>query len=616
MGGDIVVSILKDSHVSTWIAKLNRSGRRSKTGGSVHTKEGGKHNQQLIFRIWGSYLLILVFLLAVGGSGLYSTKKLEQSMEDMYAKRMQAVTEMMQLSSYYDKLNGTIAAAFFMNNTDLSSYITQIEDIRGKIDVKVQILMNKSEAYGMTAERASEFQTIWNGYSNDLFSVLDWMKKGTENFGSGTGAAIALETYRSSLLDKAGMLTAYLEETVENNQNLAQSSYENARSIQHNMFALQIGLTIAAILFSGLIGYFVSRSIVNPLNVVVQAASRIAEGNMQTRVEIKRKDELGRLADSFNRMTDSIRGMIEQVKEASDHVSDFSEDLQENTVQVKKAVVQIADMMEEVAAGAERQVIETQKSNRVIHDMLQSIERIRRSTDFVSESSQRASEDAAQGDLSVQKAIDQMKSIKESVENLAAVVKVLEGRSREVEKIVSTITEIAAQTNLLALNASIEAARAGEHGRGFAVVAEEVRKLAEQTGESARLITRLIGEIQSDTELAVNAMNRGTKEVETGMTLVNEAGEAFQKILAGVQQVAAQIIEVAEAAGNLLEGSDQVTDSLAEAEKITAETSSHTQSVAAATEEQLAYMEEVSGYATSLSEMAKRLKNLINRFEV
>lgn len=209
-----------------------------------------------------------------------------------------------------------------------------------------------------------------------------------------------------------------------------------------------------------------------------------------------------------------------------------------------------------------------------------------------------------------------MSSYITQIEDIRGKINVKVGRSREVEKIVSTITEIAAQTNLLALNASIEAARAGEHGRGFAVVAEEVRKLAEQTGESARLITRLIGEIQSDTDLAVNTMNRGTKEVETGMTLVNEAGEAFQKILAGVQQVAAQIIEVAEAAGNLLEGSDQVTDSLAEAEKITAETSSHTQSVAAATEEQLAYMEEVSGYATSLSEMAKRLKNLINRFEV
>ncbi|MBO8162092.1 MAG: HAMP domain-containing protein [Brevibacillus sp.] len=573
-------------------------------------------NQKLIFRIWGSYLLILAFLLAVGGSGLFSTMMLEQSMEDMYTKRMQSVTEMMQLSSYYDKLNGTIATALLMNHTDVTSYVTQIEDIRGKIDTRVQILMNNSEAYGMTAEKASEFQTIWNGYSADLFSVLDWMKKGTEDFGSGTGAAIALETYRSNLLDKAGILTAYLEETVENNQNLARSSYESARSIQHHVFVIQIGLTIAAILCSGVTGHLVTRSIVNPLNVVVQAASRIAEGNMQTCVDIKRKDELGQLAESFNRMTDSIRRMIEQVKEASDHVSDYSEDLQANTVQVKKAVVQIAEMMEEVAAGAEKQAAETKKSNMAIHGMLQSIDQIRRSTDFVSESSQRASQEAALGDLSVQKAIAQMKSIKESVENLASVVKVLESRSREVGNIVGTIKDIAGQTNLLALNASIEAARAGEYGRGFAVVAEEVRRLAEQTDESARFVTQLIVEIQSDTDLAVNAMNKGTKEVETGMTLVNEAGEAFQKIIASVQQVAVQIIEVAEAAGNLLAGSDQVANSLAEAETITTETSSHTQSVAAATEEQLAYMEEVSSMATNLSQMAKKLKNLINRFEV
>ncbi|WP_277601332.1 methyl-accepting chemotaxis protein [Brevibacillus marinus] len=584
--------------------------------GSKNAKKDKQRHQKLIFRILSSYLLILILLLAVGGSGLYSIKQLEQSMKDMYTQRMQAVTNMMQLASYYDRLNGTIAAALLMSSTEMTSYITQIEVVREEIDTRVQLLMNQAAAYGLTAEKAVEFQSIWNDYSNDLYSVLDWMKKGTEDFGGSTGTTIALETYRSSLLDKSGVLTAYLEEAVETNQNLARISYENALSIQREIFIIQVGLAIAAVLFSALIGYIVTRSIVNPLRIVVQAASQIADGNLKTQVQIKRRDELGQLADSFNRMTERIRMMIEQVQEAGSQVSRYSNDLEANTAQVKQAVIQIADMMEEVAAGAERQETETKKSNQVIHGMLQSIERIRRSTGYVSESSQQAAMEATEGDWIVQKAIAQMKSIKESVQNLAAVVEVLEARSREVGKIVSTITEIAAQTNLLALNASIEAARAGEQGRGFAVVAEEVRKLAEQTGESARLITQLVTEIQSDTSMAVAAMNKGNQEAEAGMTHVNEAGAAFQKILASVQHVAEQVREVVEATGSLLEGSDRVTESLAEAEKITAETSSHTQSVAAATEEQLAYMEEVASTATNLNEMAKRLKDLMSRFEV
>ena len=113
----------------------------------------------------------------------------------------------------------------------------------------------------------------------------------------------------------------------------------------------------------------------------------------------------------------------------------------------------------------------------------------------------------------------------------ATVIRHLEDQSKEIGKIIEVITGISDQTNLLALNAAIEAARAGEHGKGFAVVADEVRKLAEQSKESADQITTLVQEIQEHTDHAVTVMGKGTNEVELGITVVQDTGEGFKRIL-------------------------------------------------------------------------------------
>ena len=124
------------------------------------------------------------------------------------------------------------------------------------------------------------------------------------------------------------------------------------------------------------------------------------------------------------------------------------------------------------------------------------------------------------GEESINKAISQMKTIEGTVKETAESVQMLSLRSKEIEEIITTITNISGQTNLLALNAAIEAARAGENGKGFAVVADEVKKLAEESSHSAKQITDIIQSIQKDTLSAVNQMNEVTKNVLTGVTII------------------------------------------------------------------------------------------------
>lgn len=134
-----------------------------------------------------------------------------------------------------------------------------------------------------------------------------------------------------------------------------------------------------------------------------------------------------------------------------------------------------------------------------------------------------------EGTKAIDKVSAQMQSINETVVSLSEAFKHLTERSNEIGNITEVITSIAEQTNLLALNAAIEAARAGEQGKGFAVVADEVRKLAEQSAQSAEQITRLITIIQNDTKQTMNSVISATGEVKEGLVVVHEAGGAFQK---------------------------------------------------------------------------------------
>ena len=174
-----------------------------------------------------------------------------------------------------------------------------------------------------------------------------------------------------------------------------------------------------------------------------------------------------------------------------------------------------------------------------------------------------------------------------------AKIKTLDEKSKEIDKIVTTIKGISEQTNLLALNAAIEAARAGDAGRGFAVVADEVRKLAEESKDASGQISELISSIQGEISLAVTSMDTNTDQVKEGVGAVQKALKAFDDIPIHV---------------------DEVNKSLLGMSSVAEENAAVTEEVSASIVEVSSAIQEVASSAESLSRSADELQMLTSKF--
>lgn len=187
---------------------------------------------------------------------------------------------------------------------------------------------------------------------------------------------------------------------------------------------------------------------------------------------------------------------------------------------------------------------------------------------------------------------------------------------KKISEIVSLITAIADQTNLLALNAAIEAARAGEHGKGFAVVADEVRRLAEQSSQSATEIYNLISSIQSDSNASITVMEKGKEDVKVGMAFTNEVGEIFKEILTSSEEVASQIREISAASQQISASSEEVAASVNNIKQSAEQSAEFSSNVSKSTQEQLSTMQEVKDASSSLGKTAEELQGLVAKFKL
>ena len=410
------------------------------------------------------------------------------------------------------------------------------------------------------------------------------------------------------------------------------------------------------------------RLIANYMNETAASAERILAGDLSVRIQPKSDNDI--LGSAFGRMTTKLNDLIIRIHENAAGVGTSSAQFSESAVhneqttdkmlesfrliaaeiaqqaETTHSTTNIIEMMiraiDEVARGAQDQSNSIEKATVMTHEIIKTIRQVAESSQAGASAATEASQSADQSRSAVEANLQRMQTIKEKVDLAVTHVAKMGDRSQKIGEIVETIEDFAEQTNLLALNAAIEAARAGEHGRGFAVVADEVRKLAEKSATATLEINNLITDVQSTVSDAAEAMRLSSQEVDAGVKLSNQAGQALNEIMATMQHIVINVKDIAaaslamEKSSNELVGSmdsvsavveentatteelaassHQVRDQMTLVVSISRESSQTVNNILAATEELRHQISEVAVSALGLNELSDGLNKSISEF--
>jgi methyl-accepting chemotaxis protein len=354
-------------------------------------------------------------------------------------------------------------------------------------------------------------------------------------------------------------------------------------------------VTLVVVIVSALAGLLITRSITRPLVQTVDMIQRLEKGQLDHRLQLNRRDEIGRMAEVLDRFADNLR---DEVLTAFDRLAagDFTfqakglireplartnRTMQQTMGQVRTAAeqinastVQVADSSSTLSRGATHSAASLEEISASLAEVASMTRNNAENADQANALSNEAKTAAIQGSRLMGEMVDAMSEINRSGEDIAKIIKVID--------------EIAFQTNLLALNAAVEAARAGHHGKGFAVVAEEVRNLAGRSAKAARETAELI--------------ENSTAKTRFGSNLTGQTATALQEIVAGATRVTDLVAEIARSSTEQAEGIGQINRGLGQIDQVTQ------QNAANAVESERVSQE--------LSMQAAQLQQMINQFRL
>lgn len=453
--------------------------------------------------------------------------------------------------------------------------------------------------------------------NSDLIMETNLLESDNEQLKNIITNALRGETNTTMFNDNGIESYAYYTSIPSTNMGLVISAPHKEVTGNLSYLAMLSFVTAGVILiFSFVVVFLFARSLVNPIKRLSELTTSVAEGDLTVSTSnTYSKDEVGILGSNFDKMVKKIQELLSKIDVVSSSVKDSADVMLNSSTETKQAAEQVAVTINELAMGTTDIADSVTNTTEQMNTMLSTVDQISTFTNEVLNTSSNSKESASRGLQSTKLALEKMHDVRDKVKETSITIDKLDHQSQEIGNIIQMITNIAEQTNLLALNASIEAARAGDHGKGFAVVANEVRKLANETSESADKIAALIKDTQEESRRAVSSIKIGEEVVVEGTETVQEASKAFSEIAGYIDEVLSKNQNIYSSVQDLQRFGSEIGNNMENISAVTEQASAGAQEVSATTQQQASTANQIAGDAENLAELANQLREVMSKFK-
>lgn len=553
-----------------------------------------------------SFSLVLFILAAMGILGLGNISRINDNLKDIYNVRLVAASELGTVSENVQKINTSLGSYLLLKGENERKVEKQkIEVAKKKIETSVAQLSKLDLTDGEKKE-LEFFNSLWAGYWPNADKIFKFVDQNQIQF--------ATTVYQKELFNRMGGIDRSFQGFLDLNKESAHQAYLNSESAFDNAKYWSILFMVISLLISGLLGYWMTRSIRKPIDTLLGVSERMGRGDLSQEIKISRKDELGVLGDSFEKMRINLLHLIEKVKQSTDSLSNLSVQIQHHATTTGESSQRVHEGLQAGAEKSREQSEKTTNDATVIKEMALGLQQVASSIDTIGIHSIEMEQASTGGAVVVKSAVEKISHVQEQVHRSFETMRKLSELSREIEDVVITIKTISEETNLLSLNASIEAARAGDAGRGFAVVAQEVRKLADNSIHEVEHVREVVTKIQAGTEEAIRSNQLWINEMDEGQQKVSETGKTFADIQSWIHKINLSIQDVSASVEELAAGSNEIDNSIHRIEQFSSDSAHSSQEFAAISEEQIRSMDDVASSVKQLFEITQEMKAAVNRF--
>lgn len=381
--------------------------------------------------------------------------------------------------------------------------------------------------------------------------------------------------------------------------------------LRYTLIAVAICAVIAIV-----VGSVLASGISKAIRKVNRVLKKTSDGDLTGQISMKRKDEFNVLSSSITNMIGSMKDLILKMTNVSGHVSDSAVQVGTNSEVLLEVTKDITEAVDYINSGISQQAQDTESCLEQMNGLAERINVVHENTDEISKIAQEAQGAIENGMVIVANLGEKVQGTTEVTETIIREIRELNKESIAINSIIGTINEIAEQTNLLSLNASIEAARAGEAGRGFAVVSEEIRKLAEQSGNAGNQIGEIINHIQERLAATIETAGLAGESVAFQTEALNNTVDVFKNISQQVSKLAEDVEKITQSVGGIEQAKEDTMNAIESISTTSNQTESASEELARSTEKQLQAVEVLNDAVKQLQMDAEDLDTSVSIFKV